>query len=63
MTFRFDRRSALKAGAALAGAHDVLTRENWEAASLHQIIEKTGLGCGAAPGREPCRGRGRSTSC
>lgn len=32
---------------ALAAAHDVLTAEKWEAASLHQIVEKTGLGCGA----------------
>jgi PAS domain S-box-containing protein len=33
--------------AALAAAHDVLTEENWQAASLHQVIERTGLGCGA----------------
>ncbi|HLL59493.1 MAG TPA: HWE histidine kinase domain-containing protein [Allosphingosinicella sp.] len=33
--------------AALASAHDVLTAENWEAASLYEIVEKTGLGCGA----------------
>jgi len=37
--------------AALGAAHDVLTAENWEAASLHQIIEKTGLGCGASEAR------------
>ena len=37
--------------AALAGAHDVLTDQHWEGASLHQVIEKTGLGCGADPQR------------
>jgi PAS domain S-box-containing protein len=37
--------------AALAAAHDVLTAEKWEAASLRQIVEKTGLGCGAGAER------------
>ncbi|HEU0100217.1 MAG TPA: HWE histidine kinase domain-containing protein [Allosphingosinicella sp.] len=32
---------------ALAAAHDLLTTENWEFASLRQVIEKAGLGCGA----------------
>jgi PAS domain S-box-containing protein len=36
---------------ALSRAHDVLTRENWEAASLHEI---------AAQAIEPYRGHGRS---
>ncbi|HEX8667949.1 MAG TPA: HWE histidine kinase domain-containing protein [Allosphingosinicella sp.] len=33
---------------ALAVAHDLLTTEHWESASLRQVIEKAGLGCGAA---------------
>jgi two-component sensor histidine kinase len=33
--------------AALAAAHDVLTAEKWESASLHEVIRKTGIGCGA----------------
>jgi len=37
--------------AALAAAHDLLTTENWESASLLQVIEKAGLGCGAPPDR------------
>lgn len=37
--------------AALAAAHDLLTTENWETASLRQVIEKAGLGCGADAGR------------
>jgi PAS domain S-box-containing protein len=37
--------------AALAGAHDLLTRENWETASLRQVVEKAGRGCGAAEHR------------
>ena len=32
---------------ALAAAHDLLTAENWESASLRQVIEEAGLGCGA----------------
>ncbi len=36
---------------ALAAAHDLLTTENWEFASLRQVIEKAGLGCGAPPER------------
>ncbi|HEX8064126.1 MAG TPA: HWE histidine kinase domain-containing protein [Allosphingosinicella sp.] len=32
---------------ALAAAHDLLTAENWEFASLRQVIEKAGMGCGA----------------
>ena len=36
---------------ALADAHDMLTGRNWEAASLSQVIERSGIGCGAAPGR------------
>jgi PAS domain S-box-containing protein len=38
----FERRLA-----ALAGAHDVLTAENWSSASLSDIVKKTGVGCGA----------------
>jgi PAS domain S-box-containing protein len=37
--------------AALAAAHDLLTTENWEFASLRQVIEKAGLGCGAPASR------------
>jgi PAS domain S-box-containing protein len=37
--------------AALASAHDVLVAENWESASLHDLIRKAGLGCGADRGR------------
>jgi PAS domain S-box-containing protein len=37
--------------AALAAAHDVLTEQNWESASLHDVVRKTGAGCGAAEGR------------
>lgn len=37
--------------AALAAAHDLLTTENWESASLRQVIEKAGLGCGASAER------------
>jgi PAS domain S-box-containing protein len=33
--------------AALATAHDVLIAENWESASLHELIRKAELGCGA----------------
>lgn len=37
--------------AALAAAHDLLTTQNWESASLRQVIEKAGLGCGASAER------------
>jgi PAS domain S-box-containing protein len=36
---------------ALAAAHDLLTAENWEFASLRQVVEKAGLGCGAPADR------------
>ena len=36
---------------ALAAAHDLLSTENWESASLRQVIEKAGLGCGAPADR------------
>ena len=36
---------------ALASAHDLLTAQNWETASLHQVIDKAGHGCGAAEER------------
>jgi PAS domain S-box-containing protein len=42
--------------AALADAHDLLTSENWESASLRQVIEKAGTGCGAPPGRVSIEG-------
>jgi PAS domain S-box-containing protein len=32
---------------ALAGAHDLLTGRNWEAAGLREVIERAGIGCGA----------------
>lgn len=41
---------------ALAATHDILTSENWEAASLHDLIGKTGLGCGAAEDRLRAQG-------
>jgi PAS domain S-box-containing protein len=37
--------------AALAGAHDLLTGRNWEAAPLAQVIAQAGIGCGAGPER------------
>ena len=36
---------------ALAGAHDLLTGRNWEAALLSEVVERAGNGCGAVPGR------------
>jgi PAS domain S-box-containing protein len=36
---------------ALAAAHDLLTSQNWQSASLREVIEKAGLGCGASPDR------------
>jgi two-component sensor histidine kinase len=36
---------------ALAAAHDLLTSRNWEAASLCQVVERAGGGCGAGEGR------------
>ncbi|HYJ30607.1 MAG TPA: HWE histidine kinase domain-containing protein [Allosphingosinicella sp.] len=36
---------------ALAGAHDLLTGRNWEAAPLSQVIERAGIGCGAGSER------------
>jgi PAS domain S-box-containing protein len=42
--------------AALAAAHDLLTTENWETASLRQVILKAGLGCGAGEGRMSAEG-------
>ncbi|HEV2080276.1 MAG TPA: HWE histidine kinase domain-containing protein [Allosphingosinicella sp.] len=36
---------------ALAAAHDVLTEQNWESASLHEVVRRTGAGCGADEGR------------
>jgi PAS domain S-box-containing protein len=56
-TFRGDaatpeaRRAFESRLTALAGAHDLLTGRNWEAAALSQVIERAGIGCGAAPGR------------
>lgn len=35
---------------ALAAAHDVLTAEQWVPASLHELIAKAGVGCGAQDG-------------
>ena len=42
--------------AALAAAHDVLTEQNWESASLHDVVRKTGSGCGADESRVRVRG-------
>jgi PAS domain S-box-containing protein len=42
--------------AALAGAHDVLTGRNWEAAPLARVIEQAGIGCGAASDRVAVEG-------
>jgi PAS domain S-box-containing protein len=36
---------------ALAAAHDLLTSQSWQSASLREVIEKAGLGCGASPDR------------
>lgn len=36
---------------ALAEAHDLLTGANWEAASLRDVVERSGSGCGADPAR------------
>ncbi|HEX9965351.1 MAG TPA: HWE histidine kinase domain-containing protein [Allosphingosinicella sp.] len=36
---------------ALAAAHDLLTSQNWQSASLRDVIERAGLGCGASPNR------------
>jgi PAS domain S-box-containing protein len=41
---------------ALAAAHDVLTGANWVSASLREVIEKTGVGCGAETHRIKVRG-------
>jgi two-component sensor histidine kinase len=45
------RRALESRLAALAAAHDLLTTENWETASLSQVIAKAGLGCGASDER------------
>ena len=45
------RRALESRLAALAAAHDLLTTENWETASLRQVIVKAGLGCGAGADR------------
>jgi PAS domain S-box-containing protein len=45
------RRALESRLAALAAAHDLLTTENWETASLRQVIVKAGLGCGAGDER------------
>ena len=36
---------------AVAGAHNLLTRENWERASLRPVVEAALAGCGADPSR------------
>lgn len=36
---------------ALAAAHDLLTSRNWQSASLREVIEKAGIGCGASSDR------------
>jgi PAS domain S-box-containing protein len=41
---------------ALSAAHDLLIAENWEAASIPEIIRKSGLGCGAGSDRIRARG-------
>jgi PAS domain S-box-containing protein len=54
-TFKGESRNTVAAFesrlGALAAAHDVLTAESWDAASLHEVIEKSGLGCGAGRDR------------
>ncbi|HEV2747344.1 MAG TPA: HWE histidine kinase domain-containing protein [Allosphingosinicella sp.] len=42
--------------AALASAHDLLTAENWEAAPLREVVDKSGFGCGAPAGRVTVEG-------
>ena len=45
-------RNALESRlAALAGAHDLLTAENWETASLANVVRSAGMGCGASDDR------------
>lgn len=41
---------------ALAAAHDVLTTGNWEAASIHEVIVRSGMGCGASDQRFRVKG-------
>lgn len=41
---------------ALAAAHEVLTRENWEAASLDDLARQTVFGCGAGADQVTCNG-------
>ena len=36
---------------ALASAHDLLTSESWQAASLRQVVAEAATGCGAVEGR------------
>ena len=36
---------------ALAAAHDLLTSQNWQSASLRDVVGKAGIGCGASPER------------
>jgi PAS domain S-box-containing protein len=53
-------REAMKAFetrlSALAAAHDLLIAENWEAASIQEIIRKSGMGCGAGSERIAAQG-------
>ncbi len=41
---------------AMAAAHEVLTRRNWEAASLHEVVERVISGCGAGQGQLDVQG-------
>jgi PAS domain S-box-containing protein len=56
-TFRGDaaepeaRRAFESRLTALAGAHDLLTGRDWEAAPIRKVIERAGIGCGAGAGR------------
>jgi PAS domain S-box-containing protein len=45
------RRALESRLSALAGAHDLLTSENWESASLSSVVRGAGLGCGASESR------------
>ena len=50
-TFKTESESGRRAFesrlAALASAHDLLTSESWEAASLRHVVERATMGCGA----------------
>jgi PAS domain S-box-containing protein len=50
------RRALESRLAALAGAHDLLTSEKWETASLVSVARSAGIGCGASEARYSAEG-------